>query len=194
MMGLPVHDCPPFRLRIVASGMTAFTRPSAPRGLPRGAKSPGRAEGPGCAASVDLSLIEIVAGLWCTLRRLSGQIRRIEVILHIDDPDPLDPRPWRFDPEQARGLAERDAAPELLLRGQEEVLVKRIGGNRDLNPFAAAGDDREGRHPRVGRRNEFRDRWGAGGRATHVAAGRPGAWLPPAPQRKTSKSAASFQA
>jgi hypothetical protein len=41
----------------------------------------GRAEGPGCTASVDLSLIETVAGLWCTLRRLSSQIRRVEVIL-----------------------------------------------------------------------------------------------------------------
>jgi hypothetical protein len=30
------------------------------------------------------------------------------------------------------------------------VLIQRIGGNRDLDPFAAAGDDRERRHPGVG--------------------------------------------
>src|SRR5450631_2475426 len=28
---------------------------------------------------------------------------------HVDDPNRLDPRPWRFDPEQARGLAELHA-------------------------------------------------------------------------------------
>jgi hypothetical protein len=37
-----------------------------------------------CTTSVDLSPIETVAGLWCALRRLSGQIRRIEVILSGD--------------------------------------------------------------------------------------------------------------
>jgi hypothetical protein len=30
------------------------------------------------------------------------------------------------------------------------VLIKRIGGDRDLNPLSAAGDDREGRHPGIG--------------------------------------------
>jgi hypothetical protein len=42
---------------------------------------------------------------------------------HIDDPHRLDPGPWRLNAEQARGLAALDAAPELLLRGQQEVLV-----------------------------------------------------------------------
>src|SRR5271165_5886761 len=40
---------------------------------------------------------------------------------------------------------ELDTAPELLLGGDQEVLVQRIGRNRDLRPFAPAGDDREDR-------------------------------------------------
>jgi hypothetical protein len=47
-----------------------------------------------------------------------------------------------FDPEQARGSPKRNAAPELLLRREDEVLLERIGSDRDLNPFAP-GDDRE---------------------------------------------------
>jgi hypothetical protein len=39
--------------------------------------------------------------------------------------------------EQARGLTALDAAPELLLRREQEVLVERIGRNRDLDPFSA---------------------------------------------------------
>ena len=46
---------------------------------------------------------------------------------HVDDADRLQPRPRRLDPEQARGLAALDAAPELLLRGEQQVLVERIG-------------------------------------------------------------------
>ena len=69
---------------------------------------------------------------------------------HVDDPDSLDPRPRRLDAEQARGLATLDAAPELLLRGQQEVLVERIRRDADLDPFAAAGDDREHRQLGIG--------------------------------------------
>ena len=38
---------------------------------------------------------------------------------HVDDPDRLDPRLWRLDAEQARGLAALDAAPELPLGGHD---------------------------------------------------------------------------
>src|ERR1700694_4879237 len=54
---------------------------------------------------------------------------------HVDDPDRLDPRPWCLDAEQMRGLAGFHAAPELLLCGEEEMLVERIGRNRHLDPF-----------------------------------------------------------
>ena len=64
---------------------------------------------------------------------------------HVDGADRLDPRPWRLDAKQARGLAGLDAAPELLLGGQQQVLVERIGRNRHLDPFAAAGNDRQHR-------------------------------------------------
>src|SRR6266436_6435699 len=46
---------------------------------------------------------------------------------HVDDPDRLDPGPGCLDPEQVRGFAILDAAPELLLCGEQHVLVERIG-------------------------------------------------------------------
>jgi hypothetical protein len=59
---------------------------------------------------------------------------------HIDDPDILEPRPLRLDPEQPGLFAIHHAAPELLFGGEQQVLVQRIGKQRKLNPFAAAGD------------------------------------------------------
>ena len=53
-------------------------------------------------------------------------------------------------PRQARDAPEPDAAPELLLRCEEKVLVERIGSDTDLHPFAATGDDGERRYPRIG--------------------------------------------
>jgi hypothetical protein len=44
-------------------------------------------------------------------------------------------RRW-LDPEQARGLARLDAAPELLFPGQQQMLAW-IRRNRDLDPFSA---------------------------------------------------------
>src|ERR1019366_6921776 len=60
---------------------------------------------------------------------------------HIDRANGRDERPRRLDPENARGLAALDAAPELLLGGEQEMLVERIRRYRDLDPFAAPGDD-----------------------------------------------------
>ncbi len=51
---------------------------------------------------------------------------------------------------EARGLAALDTAPEFLLSCEQEVLVERIGWDRDLDPFAAAGDDREDRQLGIG--------------------------------------------
>ena len=62
---------------------------------------------------------------------------------HVDDADGLDPRAGRLDTEQARGLAAFNAAPELFLGRQQEVLVEGIGRNGDLDPLAAARDDRK---------------------------------------------------
>jgi hypothetical protein len=47
-----------------------------------------------------------------------------------------------------REVATLDAAPELLLCGEKEMLVERISCNGHFNPFAAAGDD--GEHRRAG--------------------------------------------
>ena len=69
---------------------------------------------------------------------------------HIDDPDRLQPWPRRLDPEQPRRLAAHHAAPELLLGGEQQVLVQRIGMDREFNPFASAGDDRQHGGPGIG--------------------------------------------
>ena len=60
--------------------------------------------------------------------------------VHIDNAHCLDSRFRRLDPEQGRGLAALDAAPEFSFGGDNEVLVKRIGMRGDLHPFAAAGN------------------------------------------------------
>src|SRR6516162_2926841 len=67
---------------------------------------------------------------------------------HIDDTHRLYSWLWRFDTKEVRGLAAFDTAPELSLRSNDQVLVKRIGMGGDLDPFAAACDDREHRNPR----------------------------------------------
>src|SRR5258707_8538799 len=41
----------------------------------------------------------------------------------VHDPDRLDPWPWRLHPELIRRLAAFHAAPELLLRGKQKMLV-----------------------------------------------------------------------
>ena len=66
---------------------------------------------------------------------------------HVHDTDGFEPGTRRLDPEQARWLAALDAAPELLLGRQQQVLVERVCGDRHLDPFAAAGDDRQHRRP-----------------------------------------------
>jgi hypothetical protein len=53
----------------------------------------------------------------------------------------------RINPKEGRGLAVLDTAPKLPLGGDNEVLVERIGVGLDLNPLAAAGNDREYRPP-----------------------------------------------
>src|SRR6476659_6777166 len=67
---------------------------------------------------------------------------------HINDPAGFDPWPRWLDAKEVRGLASLDAAPELLLGRQQEVLVERIGWNGHLHPFAAAGNDRQHRGSR----------------------------------------------
>ena len=62
---------------------------------------------------------------------------------HIDNSERLNARPRRVDPEQGRGLAALDAAPELAFGGHNEVLIKWIGITSDLDPFAPAGYHRQ---------------------------------------------------
>src|SRR6266581_5993440 len=64
---------------------------------------------------------------------------------HVHDPHRLNASSRWLDAEEARGLATLHAPPEFLFRGQQEVLVEWIGRNLDLDPLAAAGDDRKRR-------------------------------------------------
>ena len=41
------------------------------------------------------------------------------------------------------GSFDLDTAPKLLLGSEQQVLVERVGRNRDLDPSATPGDDRE---------------------------------------------------
>src|ERR1700722_5728718 len=61
---------------------------------------------------------------------------------HVDAAHGFDPRPWRLNAEQSRFVAALNAAPELLLSCEQEVLIDRISRNGDLDPFAAPGDNR----------------------------------------------------
>jgi hypothetical protein len=69
---------------------------------------------------------------------------------HVDDPNRLDAGLWRLDPEQARRLTGLDASPEFLLGRQKKMLVKRVGSDRYLNPFAAAGYNGQHGVPGIG--------------------------------------------
>jgi hypothetical protein len=72
-------------------------------------------------------------------RKLRPGVRRA----HVDNADGLDAWARRLGAEQGRGLATLHAAPEFLFRRQKKVLIEWIGGYLDLDPFAAAGDDRK---------------------------------------------------
>src|SRR5215211_8108680 len=59
---------------------------------------------------------------------------------HVHDPHCFNPRPWRLDIEQVRGLADLNASPESLLGGYEEMLVERISIDGDFDPLSAPGN------------------------------------------------------
>ena len=69
---------------------------------------------------------------------------------HIDDTDRFQAGSGWFDPEQPGLLPAHHAAPELLLGGQQQVLVHRIGRHGELDPFAAPGDDGQDGGPCIG--------------------------------------------
>ena len=60
---------------------------------------------------------------------------------HINNANGLDPQLRGLDPEKGRGLAVLDTAPELPLRGDNEMLIKRIGMGGDLHPLAEREPD-----------------------------------------------------
>ena len=70
-----------------------------------------------------------------------GKFRPSIGAAHVNGPDRLNPGSWWFDSEEVRDLARLDAAPELPLRGEQQVLVKWVGRDRHLYPLAAACDD-----------------------------------------------------
>src|SRR5262249_33192493 len=76
-----------------------------------------------------------------------GEFRPAIRRAHIADADELDPRPWRRGIGPSGGFAGVDAAPDLLVRGDQNAEIERVDGDSDLRPFAAASDDREYRRP-----------------------------------------------
>src|SRR3954468_18973135 len=56
-------------------------------------------------------------------------------LTHVDRPHSFDPCPGWLNPEEARGLAGFDAAPELLLCREQKVLIERVGVDLDLDPL-----------------------------------------------------------
>src|SRR5215218_10152983 len=48
-------------------------------------------------------------------------------LAHVGRPHRFDPCPGWLNAEEARGLAGLDAAPELLLGGEQKVLIERVG-------------------------------------------------------------------
>ena len=77
------------------------------------------------------------------LRKIPANSAHEFEVLHVDNSDCFDPGLRWSDPEKARGLAARDAAPELAFGRDNEVLIERIGMGFDLDPFAAAGNHRK---------------------------------------------------
>src|SRR5262245_1528239 len=72
---------------------------------------------------------------------LSPGIRRT----HIDDADCLDAWARRLGIDQVGRFAGLHAAPELLFYRDQDAEIERVHGDRDLDPLAAAGDDRQHR-------------------------------------------------
>src|SRR6266478_1120258 len=68
---------------------------------------------------------------------------------HIDDADGLDARPWRLGQDEVGDFARLYTAPEFPFRRHEDTEIKWVHGNRDVHPFAPAGDDREHRSTQV---------------------------------------------
>src|SRR5580704_16471318 len=102
-----------------------------------------------CCASSGTRLFNSVLARSCS--RYSGKdggklrpsIRRG----HVDDTGCLDPGLRRIDTEKGRDLSAFDTTPELAFGRDDKVLVEGIGMSLDLDPLAAAGNDRKHRRP-----------------------------------------------
>src|SRR5262245_58359728 len=70
-----------------------------------------------------------------------GELRPGIRLAHIDDADRIDARPRLLGIDEMRRFAGLDAAPELLLRRDQDAEVKWVHGNRDLDPLSTASDD-----------------------------------------------------
>src|SRR5579863_2208912 len=66
---------------------------------------------------------------------------------HIDNADSPDSGFWRLNAKQLWLLPILDTAPELPFRGDNEVLIERIGMGQYLYPLASTGNDGKHRGP-----------------------------------------------
>src|SRR4029077_10844457 len=69
---------------------------------------------------------------------------------HVDYSDRLNTGPRRLGIDEMRDLTGLYATPEFLLGGDQNGQIERVHGDGNLDPFAAAGDDREHRTLQVG--------------------------------------------
>src|SRR5262245_53872701 len=88
----------------------------------------------------DLGILVFEESRACTAED-TGKFRPSVRGAHVDDAHSRNPHAWRFRQEQARGLTRFNAAPELFLSREQEMLVERISRDDKLNPPAAPGDD-----------------------------------------------------
>src|SRR5829696_7261140 len=87
-----------------------------------------------------LSLLMLDIG-WSRSAVDSGELGPGVRFAHVRHPDRFDAGPG------ARGLAGFDAAPELLLGGEQKVLIERVGVDLDLDLLPSACDGGENRAP-----------------------------------------------
>src|SRR3954453_5594578 len=114
------------------AGFRAFSPDSMPKGFPGVLRH----------QLLELGLCGVVFGMGAAgPTKHAGEFGPRVGRAHVHDSDCLNLCPGRLDVKQARGLARLDAAPELSLCREQQMLVERIGRDGYLNPLAATGDD-----------------------------------------------------
>ena len=113
-----------------------------------------------CCASSGIKVFNSALAFSCS--RYAGRVRAKLLAnsaqavgrAHVDNANRLDARLWQLKLQDSGTSPFSTPAPEFPFRGDDEMVVKRIRVGLDLDPFAAAGNDREHRrscsdHPHI---------------------------------------------